>query len=325
MKLTLQTILLALFLVTETAGADTVINLHPVIGIEENEYRVPLKRLARILAAPETIRQHYENIPIVLPKRLIAAVGATAETRELLASINTALVADATWDGRLVGAPSVRVVRIDRYQDAASLIKLAENSLLNWLEQHTLQASVRYLGSDQVRVPEGAAIGVRVESQALSTRMCVWLDVRDEDTLAASIPLWFAVDAEIFAYLIANDVKAGTIFKNQVIVKQRVSLSALRGKPVVDLLAWEDTRFKHDLPAQSVLVEELLQPVPAVHYGQKVQVKSTFGKIAVVTEALARSEADIGGRVQLQSLSTHEMYTGRVVDRGMVWVGHETR
>ena len=229
-----------------------------------------------------------------------------------------------TWKGAIETNVQSRYRRFERqaYLDAA------QQQIDAWLGMRYQEFFAEPVGNyDDLQLPEGK-VSIRAEvarRDRASKRMSVWIDLMIDDAHYTTLPVWFGVTANAEAYELQRDLPAGTSLKPEMLKKTKRDLAAVNGEPVVALSAVEGQRLMRDLPGGTVLTKGLLQPVPDVVKGQKLQVKASVGSVTLIAMARALEDGNRGDPIRVERLDGSDNYMARILDVGLAIVEEDYR
>jgi flagella basal body P-ring formation protein FlgA len=229
-----------------------------------------------------------------------------------------------TWQG----ANQTRVLAQHHRFDRQQYLDTAQRHLNNWLDKRYKDFTTKPVGSyDDLQLPAGkVAIQTEIARRdQLSKRMCVWVDLLIDETHYTTLPVWFDVSANAEVYELQRDLSAGMPLKPHMLIKTKRDIAAVSSKPVTDLAVTEGQRLIRDLPAGTVLTEALLQPVPDVVKGQKLQVKASMGKVTLIAMARALEDGNRGDPIRVERLDGSDDFIARVLDTGLAVVEEDYR
>jgi flagella basal body P-ring formation protein FlgA len=221
------------------------------------------------------------------------------------------------------GATQTRVQARYRRFGRQGYLDSAQHYLENWLGERFEDFVAKPVGSyEDLELPTGN-VTMRAEvahRDRLSKRMCVWIDLMIDEAHFNTLPVWFDVTAYAEVFELQRDLSAGTQLKPEMLMKAKHDLATVSGEPVVVLAAIDGQRLIRDLPGGSVLTETVLQSVPDVVKGQKLQVKASVGRVTLIALARALQDGNRGDPIRVEKLDGSDKYMARVLDTGLAVV-----
>lgn len=207
--------------------------------------------------------------------------------------------------------------------DAMKFIDQARTHLLADLEKRGhryLSLAVAPLGGPKdVFLPSGAVtVKLRTSSPRLMRRMCVWVDIVVDGEHYQSIPVWFRVEAHALALVAKRSLDARYVINESDFEVQRRDIANLSGEPLEITDALQSLWLRRAIPEGSILLQEHLKSVPEVKRHQYVDVWLSLNKVQIRARGIAQRDARLGELVAIQSPSSLDIYTARVIDDGRV-------
>ena len=131
---------------------------------------------------------------------------------------------------------------------------------------------------------------------------------------------WFEVSAYQPAVVTLQTLYARTELSAQMLSVMPIDLMGQSCTPLTDPAAAVGFRILEARREGEALCASMLAPVPAVQRGTTVSVTVRVGAVALVTEAVARSDARVGERLSLYRASDHTYFFGVVSAPGEVQI-----
>jgi flagella basal body P-ring formation protein FlgA len=134
--------------------------------------------------------------------------------------------------------------------------------------------------------------------------------------------VWFSVNALQNVPTVTTDLRQGQILSGEWLtvavqdVFARNCTSPADGEPIAGM------RLKTGLRAGEPICKEDLEPAPLVGRGEKVAVKSTAGRVTIMTTGVAQQDGDLGKVLRIRNTRSGETFLAAVTGRGEVAV-HE--
>jgi flagella basal body P-ring formation protein FlgA len=207
-------------------------------------------------------------------------------------------------------------------------LNAAQQRLATWLGERYSEFSTKPVGQyEDLQLPAGK-VTIKTEvarRERIGKRMCVWVDLLLDGTHYSTLPVWFKVSALSEVYELRRTYSAGTPITPQMLHKTRRDIAAVTGVPVSELAAIEGQRLIRDLPSGAVLTEAVMQPLPDVTKGQKLQVQASVGKVTLFATARALQDGNRGDPIRVERLDGSDSYMARVLDTGMAVVEGDYR
>src|SRR5262249_18522190 len=130
---------------------------------------------------------------------------------------------------------------------------------------------------------------------------------------------WYKVEAYRNVLVAKIAVAAGAPFSAESFSIESRDVAASSAPVPVDG-APRGARLKHAVQAGQILLQNDLEPIPAVTRNQEVSVRIQAGMIAIEAPGVALSDGLLGATVRVQNPSSKEIYQAKVVDDGIVAV-----
>jgi flagella basal body P-ring formation protein FlgA len=303
------------------AGEILRINLHSNIFVSGESYR--LNDIANIESGSQHEQNILENMIIGISPRVgyLERVSRTDITARVETKI-PGVFKRIEWSG----AKSVVINRESRIYQSSKYIELARSAIDSYLSKRCKDYSIKIVGEYRdVKLPYGDLhISTKVHSNGIiRKRMSVWLDIFVDNESYRSMLVWFSVDAYDNAWVIKDNLPAGYIIDESELRMQPVNLTESNSrvlsveKPILGM------RLKLPVESGRVLTEDLIEPVPAVFSGQRVQVHATLRAIRVKTVAVALEDGDVGDWIHVRKPGENEKYIAQIVGSGKVAVGNK--
>lgn len=218
----------------------------------------------------------------------------------------------------IVHGPQRIFVRwVGQYYDQKALLdkaKLAINNALPTLVRHV---NIQYLGNMKnllVAKKDRFELSLVNQSGVIPLRCGLRLTTYGVEKTRSRV-LWFNVFFETPVKVLKDAVLAKMEYEKAVFVEQWLSNKDIKGAKLANM--HKAMRFTASHAAGTLVTESMLEPIPAVDYGANIQVLAKFGAIVIRTKALAMETANIGDLVRVESLSSGEHYSARVIDYGL--------
>ncbi|TQV73404.1 flagellar basal body P-ring formation protein FlgA [Exilibacterium tricleocarpae] len=265
-------------------------------------------------------RRQLQGLPLGLAPR----PGQQAHVRRIdvdrqIARHFPALVASLRWRGetrtriRATGVP---------YATAAA-VQQAQTHLEDWLRPRFPTAVVTPVRAQtqSLLVPAGALeVRPRLSTAVrLAQRICVWVDIFVDANRFQTLPVWFAVQAPAPVLTARRGLPARHTPTAGDLRAEVIDLATLRGQPLVPA-ALPALRLKRALQKGSVLLQDHLEPVPAVSRGQLITVYARQGSVAIKVQGKARADGHIAESIAVENPASGASYNAVVIDKGIARV-----
>lgn len=216
--------------------------------------------------------------------------------------------------------PAVRVRGRSVERDASRVTVAARQTLIAWLQQRHrgLEVGVERVGeAAPLYTPAGdMALAARLSAAArLRSRMPVWVDVKIDDRVVHTVPVWFAVTAYADVAVANEDLPRHMPVTVAQVVYERRDIAGLAAAALVDELP-ERHRAAKRIAAGDILVSGVLEPIPDVQKGQLITVHASHGRVALSVEARALADGNLDEPVLVESLTSHAAYRAIVSGAG---------
>jgi flagella basal body P-ring formation protein FlgA len=226
------------------------------------------------------------------------------------------------------GAEMVRVWGVQHRFDRQAYLDRARNRLEDWLKARYSDYSLQPVGRyEDLHLPTGkvALQATIARDDRVSKRMCVWVDLQLDGAHYGSIPVWFKVTVQADLLTFRRTAASGTRLAPRMLRQTRYDLASVRGAPVVDLTRLEGQRLIRDMHEGAVLTEAVMQPVPDVVKGQRIEVRVSVGRVVLTAKARALTDGNRGDPVRVERLDGQERYMTRVIGDALVEVAGVNR
>ncbi len=299
--------------------------LYPSITptVTDGRLAVPLERLARIIA-PRERRDALANIEIDLG--LITDKSAYSKSK-MIALVRQ--VADLE-DFDIVGPMSIRV-RMPKQVSNESFdqqLSQARQYLAAYADEQwpgAYRNIVLQIVSERSQLDTADIEQWRFDASHLAAfrrRTQIWA-LSSRDGVDVRIPLWFKVSGEAKVWRSVADLDAKTVVATHHFIKSWAPISEV--DPINLAQPNADQRLTIAIERGDVLQKPYLEPVPAVQFGEQIQVTSTVGSVRVLTLATVTRTANVGEYIMLESLSSEEQFEVLVVGPDQVEVLSRSR
>jgi flagella basal body P-ring formation protein FlgA len=235
--------------------------------------------------------------------------------RSYLANRQTAV----QWDG----AERVEITTASTKLAGAQIASYAKKSLQAWLADHVVHADISEAAeSHDLFVPQGALhLTVRPIAGGVTPtkRMQLWVDVWVDDSFIRTVPVEFSVRAYQTAYIAREDVGAGSVVHAADFEKREIDVT----DPVKEnaIVADEDSsswRMKHGLLKGNALLQNQVQPVPAVIRGESATLRSKNGMVELESKVEVLQDGFPGQIVKVRPTAASESILARVAGNGIL-------
>lgn len=211
------------------------------------------------------------------------------------------------------------VARTEVYP-AGALVGAAAEHLRSYLrEHHPTLARIEIEPAGNVadlHLPAGT-LAVRprflAASGGLSKRVCVWLDVRVNDKLERSVPVWLTVSAYAPTLVAKRAIKPREKLAPAWFSAEERDVAALGRNPLATAGDIVGQRARSFIAAGAIVQMKDLERSPSVIADDLVDVRVQSGPIVIETQAVAQQDGYVGDRVRLRNPTTAAIYTARVV------------
>lgn len=287
-----------------------------------NGFNYTLGDIAKIKATDERTREILNSLIIGLSPRV--GYFGKATRSDISARIET-LIPGSYGSINWHGAVLVKLKRRARMYPASDYLSIARKRLELFLTVNSHEFSIHTVGEYRdLKLPQGELnIIPRLQKKDLSIRkrMNIWLDVHIDNELYRSILIWFSVEAYDNAWVVKRDLPGGYVIDETVLRMQPANLTESKGRVLPVTAPLSGMRLRSAIKLGRVLTEELLEPLPPVFSGQRVQVGASVGDIQLTTFALALEDGEMGEKIQVKKLGSDEKYLVSVIGNGRVFVG----
>ncbi|MCW8932930.1 MAG: flagellar basal body P-ring formation chaperone FlgA [Gammaproteobacteria bacterium] len=220
------------------------------------------------------------------------------------------------------GAEHIQVHARGRTIAFDELVKQAKNYLITELNDDEREVFVNVTGKKKnINLPFGKVkFEPRLNSDFLSKRMCVWLDIYVEKQFYRSIPVWLNVEITEPVYVAKYTMQGkSTIVPALFEIKKRnvTDFSGLhvKFKDFKSVLLLQKKMVKNE-----VLLAKNVKKVPAVIGGRKVTVEVIEGKLRLKLQGVAQQDGEIGDIMKIKTFHSQEVIKAKVIGRQLVQV-----
>lgn len=304
-------------------GAGTVraavdIALHDEVRIDARVYS--LGDIAAVAADEAGLAARLAGVRIGRTPR--AGVVAQVERADVAARIERVLPgrsASVHWSG----ADRTRVRSLEQPYVSARYVAAARDAIHDWLAARFDRFSTEPAGDYRdLRLPLGA---VRLEAglapnAKVGKRLCVWVDLFVDNVRYRTLPVWFAVSAQAPVWVLDRPLRAGATVVPAMLRAARRDIAGLGAEPVADVAHLRGQRLTRDVAADTVLTGALLEPVPDVVRGQRVEVRAGAAGVTLTVAARALADGNRGDPIRVERLDGNASYRVRVVAAGVAVV-----
>ena len=203
--------------------------------------------------------------------------------------------------------------------ETQEMVALARESLLTDLRQarpDLTHIDVALVGRPVVRVPVGAELSVLPGGHALATHERVWVNVRQQGRLLASVPVWFSVRALGPVLVTRRAHHAHESVDRSDTSVEECDVAALVDRPLDRQADLALLRTRHAIASGHVLLQRDLEERPPILAGEDVAVEVTYRSVAIETRAVALKEGRIGEPIVLKNPDSTQTYGARVTGPG---------
>jgi len=292
---------------------DDLLILYPVIRFEsglDGAGTMALSKLGRIVTADKRLAESAAALQI--PMTGIPESGKVS--RETLAKLirQTRVLAHF----KVLG-PEAIVIKSVASTAAVERLLLEAGDFLelyvasNWPQRYR-NMSYRFVGhKNRIELDANSRWSFQTDAlTVLERRTPLWVEV-EEDGEKHRMSLWFAVTGEVSVWRAAIDLEPQTAVTHQWFYRDWASLQEVN--PAQLAAPTSELRLVSGLQGAAVLTSSVLEPIPAVEFGEQAQVIAQNGSIRIVTSATVMRSAMIGQRVTLKSHSSNEEFEALVI------------
>ncbi|MGM9489675.1 flagellar basal body P-ring formation chaperone FlgA [Ideonella sp. YS5] len=246
---------------------------------------------------------------------------ASAALLALLAPLAGAAVADRATAGDAALGHVPALATSERWVAPAELFAAAEQALKPLLEARGARVELT-MPRDAVRGVVVDAGAVELAARALpgdfawSSRIAVWVDIRQAGATRRSVLVPVQVQAWQAGWKAVRDLPAGTRLSQTLLERGEVDVAA-GGQP-----AWqgdpEGQSLRAPVMAGRYLGASQVTPAHAVARGERVELVHRMGVVEVLAAASALQDGEIGQHVQVRVDASQGPVMARVVAPGRV-------
>jgi flagella basal body P-ring formation protein FlgA len=174
----------------------------------------------------------------------------------------------------------------------------------------------------QIYLPQG---GVALRGKELSdvrptSRMTVWVDVMVDDEFYQTIPVRFKVKVTRPVLVTQNGMIKGQAPNCANLITENRDIAALDGPAVVAHCELLNGRLIRNKAIGEALIENELEPVPAISEGDVVRLAVVDGSVALELHAIALIDGKVGQRIPVRASIATEPVDAMVIGPGEVKV-----
>lgn len=157
---------------------------------------------------------------------------------------------------------------------------------------------------------------------SLRKRTSVWVEVRDESSLLATVPAWFSVKAEQNVLIASRAIRKEQKQWQGELSYKAVNVAELLGQPLLNLEQTNGVWLKRDLKKGEVLTNALVELEPAVKRNQLIQVEYRKDDLVITASGYAKEHGYLGEHIVVQLIGSENTLSAQVVAAGKLKVGH---
>jgi flagella basal body P-ring formation protein FlgA len=226
-----------------------------------------------------------------------------------------------TW----AGAARATVKRAAAEYPAQTFIDPAREALLDHLRARYPQLAridIAPVGSfTPLLLPSGVpSFSVRaIRTDLLAKRVNVWVDVSVNGVRAASLPVWFAVNAYRSVVVATRNVaRYERVGKADLRIEERDV--AGMSEPLAVMRATESLRTRQPLTAGEIVLTSGIETAPSVSRNQEIQVQVHSGGVVIETSGIALQEGRVGDRITVRNPGSRKDYVAKIISEGSAMV-----
>ena len=140
--------------------------------------------------------------------------------------------------------------------------------------------------------------GIIVKTISASARVALWAD----------------------AYVARKKIRRGETIDTDDIFVERRDVTKYFHKIVQTTNSFSDARAKRTINAGSVIVSDMVEPIPMVSRGEEVLIRCDVGNMEITTTGIAREDGLRGDRIEVANKRTRKRITAEVESPGVVCV-----
>lgn len=221
------------------------------------------------------------------------------------------------------GAAKARITAGGVAFSGDGIMGVAHESLLTYLGQRYADFSVGITEAPEpIMLPYGRVeMSVKLPEQLqLKKRMSVWVDIKIDEELYQSIPVWFSLSVFADVLVAMEEMPRHSIPVVERFVREYRDITSLNGEPVAAAAELVGMRLKSRVRKDVLLSANMLEPLPLVAKGQKVTVYANAGTVTLKTTGVALHDGDMLHRVNIRHPHNSINYPAVVVGQGQVRV-----
>jgi len=275
----------------------------------------------------DVLESGHRNLPVAAASMKIASAPATGAARivnqpQILAAIETAAPGYVSKI-ELLGPTSCRVERLARTHEANDLAKSARHHLEKELGERYREFSIEQ-GSAlrNLNLPAGEISyepWMR-ETEKISARMRVWVDVLVDGEKFAVVPVWFtAKSSQMVPVVDATWSKGSTIdFHHIKMMYQEVD--ELNGVPIASLPSLIGKQLTRNVVPGEVITQGDVRTEPPIPASEEITVIAKAENIVIKSLAVARADGELNESIPVLNPKSGEQFVAKVVQKNHVEV-----
>jgi len=154
----------------------------------------------------------------------------------------------------------------------------------------------------------------------LGQRSAVWVGSKSLGRDRHGTLLWFSVTGYGQAVVAARPLSAGASLDSGDGALVERDIVGENCSPIRDPQALTGKRTKRFVPADEIICDNLLEPLPAVARGEEVALLYIGHKFTLAAKAIAQADGTVGKRVNVRNVGSGEVFAATVTGKGEVSV-----
>ncbi|THB75544.1 MAG: flagella basal body P-ring formation protein FlgA [Gammaproteobacteria bacterium] len=161
----------------------------------------------------------------------------------------------------------------------------------------------------------------KINTEKISPRMLVWVDIVASGKTSRSVPVWFAVKAYKKVMVASENLGLRKDIKMSDFDSEVVNIAQLSANPVKFGTDFSKVQLNKPLLKGHVLTLSHIEAKPAVRSKARVKVILDSKGIKLETFAIARRDAEVGDKIFVSPEGNQsESYMAQVIGQGLVLV-----
>ncbi len=155
----------------------------------------------------------------------------------------------------------------------------------------------------------------RMNSEFISKKMCVWVDVFIDNNFYRSVPVWFDMEVLEDVYVAKFGYRERDVVRPENFKLVRTDVTKISGQHVKSESFKKSVLLLKNLSQGEVLLSRNIKNVPAVIEGKILDLEVSEGSVRLRLKAIAERDAEIGEILKVKVVNGTEFVKARVVGK----------